>query len=214
MHLVVFYKLVKQFKPSVVILDPITNLITVGNTSEVKSILIRLIDFLQQEKITVMFTALSLPSDAAGNQEEEVSSLVDVWIALQDIELNGERNRAVYILKSRGMRSSNQVREFIISDKGIEIVELMISPKGVVVGSARKSYELEREKEKISKKRDIIRKNKEIERKKNILDGKIKRLITQFEMEKEELNRKEMEEIMIDEVRQRNRKGIIKGRKK
>lgn len=214
MHLVVFYKLVKQFKPSVVILDPITNLITVGNTSEVKSILIRLIDFLQQEKITVMFTALSLPSDAAGNQEEEVSSLVDVWIALQDIELNGERNRAVYVLKSRGMRSSNQVREFIISDKGIEIVELMIGPEGVLVGSARKSYELVREREKISKKHDIIRKNKEIERKKNILDSKIKRLITQFEMEKEDLNRKGMEEAMIDEVRERNRKEIIKGRKK
>jgi circadian clock protein KaiC len=214
MHLVVFYKLVKEFKPSTVILDPITNLITVGNTSEVKSILIRLIDFLQQEQITVMFTALSLPSDRSGNQEEEISSLVDVWIGLQDIESNGERNRGIYVLKSRGMKSSNQVREFIISDKGIEIVELVIGPDGVLVGSARKAYELDRAKEEISKKHAIARKNKEIERKKNILDSKIKRLTSQFEMDKEELNRKEMEDEMINEVKEKNRKEIMKGRKK
>jgi circadian clock protein KaiC len=214
MHLVVFYKLVKQFKPSTVILDPITNLITVGDNNQVKSILIRLIDFLQQEQITVMFTALSLSSDQNGNQEESVSSLVDVWIALQDIELNGERNRGIYVLKSRGMKCSNQVREFIISDKGIEVVELEIGPAGVLVGSARKAYELEREREEILKKHALARKNKEIERKKNILDNKIKRLTSQFEMDKEFLNNREIEDKLIEEVKEKNRKEIILGRKK
>jgi circadian clock protein KaiC len=213
MHLVVFYKLVKQFKPSIVILDPITNLITVGDNNQVKSILIRLIDFLQQEQITVMFTALSLPSDSYGNQEEGVSSLVDVWIALQDIELNGERNRGIYALKSRGMKCSNQVREFVISDEGIEVVELVIGPDGVLVGSARKAYELEQQKEAISKKQAIARKNKEIERKKNILDSKIKKLTSQFEMDKEALDNKEMEDEIIDQLREKNRKEIVKGRK-
>jgi circadian clock protein KaiC len=213
MHLLVFYKLIKQFKPSVVILDPITNLITVGNSGEVKSILIRLIDFLQQEQITVMFTALSLPSDSTGNQEEEISSLVDVWIALQDIELNGERNRGIYVLKSRGMKSSNQVREFVITDKGIEIVELVIGPDGVLVGSARKAYELERLKEELSKKHAIERKNKEIERKKIILDSQIKRLTSEFEMDKEALNSKEIEDQVIDEIKEQNRKEMMKGRK-
>lgn len=213
MHLVVFYKLIKEFKPSTVILDPITNLITVGNSSEVKSILIRLIDFLQQEQITVMFTALSLPAGSNGTQEEEVSSLVDLWIALQDIELNGERNRGIYVLKSRGMKSSNQVREFIISDEGIKVEELLIGPGGILVGSARRAYELEREKEKILKKHALDRKNKEIDRKKNILDHKIKRLTSQFESDREDLNNKVIEDELIEEVKEKNRKEIITGRK-
>ena len=213
MHLLVFYKLVKQFKPSVVILDPITNLITVGNSGEVKSILIRLIDFLQQEQITVMFTALSLPSDSTGNQEEEISSLVDVWIALQDIELNGERNRGIYVLKSRGMKSSNQVREFVITDKGIEMVEMVIGPNGVLIGSARKAYELERLKEELSRKHAIERKNKEIERRKNILDNQIRRLTSEFEMEKEALNSEEAEDRRIAQIKEEHRKEMMKGRK-
>jgi circadian clock protein KaiC len=213
MHLVVFYKLVKQFKPSVVILDPITNLITVGNSGEVKSILIRLIDFLQQEQITVMFTALSLPSDPTGNQEEEVSSLVDVWIALRDIELNGERNRGIFVLKSRGMKSSNQVREFVITDKGIEMVEMVIGPNGVLIGSARKAYELERLKEELSRKHAIERKNKEIERRKNILDNQIRRLTSEFEMEKEALNSEEAEDRRIAQIKEEHRKEMMKGRK-
>lgn len=214
MHLVVFYKLIKEFKPSAIILDPITNLVTVGNGSEVKSILIRLIDFLQQEQVTVMFTALSLPSNRTDNQEEEVSSLVDAWIALQDIELNGERNRGIYVLKSRGMKSSNQVREFLISEKGIEVVDLMIGPAGVLVGSARKAYELDRAKEEMAKKHLIARKNKEIERRKNILDSEIQRLTSQFEMDKDELKRKEIDEDMIEEIVEKNRKEMMTGRKK
>ena len=213
MHLVVFYKLIKQFQPTTVILDPITNLITVGDNSEVKSILIRLIDFLQQEKITVMFTALSLPSAVNGSQEEGVSSLVDVWIALHDIELDGERNRGIYVLKSRGMKSSNQVREFIISENGIEIKELMIGPEGVLIGSARKAYELELKKEEVLKKHAFDRKNKDLERKKNILDSKIQRLTSQYEWDKDELNNTEKELQLISEVKEKIRKEMIKGRK-
>lgn len=214
MHLVVFYKLIKQFKPTTVILDPITNLVTVGDNNEVKSILIRLIDFLQQEQITVMFTALSLPSDSSGNQEEEVSSLVDVWIALQDIELNGERNRGIYVLKSRGMKSSKQVREFIISDKGIQIEELIVGPDGILIGSAREAYELERAKEEVLKKHALERKTEQLDRKKNILDNKIKSLTSQFEWDKEEMYNNEKEQELIDEVKEKNRKEMMKGRKK
>src|SRR6185312_317217 len=122
MHLVVFYKLIKEFKPKLVILDPITNLVTVGDPSQVKSILIRLIDFLQKEEITVMFTALTFPHFVQTSADEDVASLVDTWLSVHDIEYNGERNRAIYIMKSRGMKNSNQVREFLITDNGIEIV--------------------------------------------------------------------------------------------
>ncbi|HEU5053731.1 MAG TPA: KaiC 1, partial [Hanamia sp.] len=141
------------------------------------------------------------------------SSLVDVWIALQDIELNGERNRGIYVLKSRGMKSSNQVREFVITDKGIEMVEMVIGPNGVLIGSARKAYELERLKEELSRKHAIERKNKEIERRKNILDNQIRRLTSEFEMEKEALNSEEAEDRRIAQIKEEHRKEMMKGRK-
>jgi circadian clock protein KaiC len=214
MHLVVFYKMIKEFKPSAVILDPITNLITVGDQNEVKSILIRLLDFLQQEQITVMFTALSQISNPTGNQEENISSLVDAWIAVQDIELNGERNRGIYVLKSRGMKCSNQVREFKITDEGIKVLEVMIGPDGIIIGSARDAYQLEMAKEEVLRKHAVARKNKEIDRKRTILDNKIKSLTSKFEMDKENLNSKEKEEQLAKEVAEKNRKEMMQGRKK
>ncbi|RYZ94667.1 MAG: circadian clock protein KaiC, partial [Sphingobacteriaceae bacterium] len=108
MHLVLMHNMIREFKPSVVILDPITNLVTIGSVSEVKAMLIRLIDFLQEEEITVMFTALSLNTVINEQTDEGVSSLVDAWLLVRDIEFNGERNRGLYIMKSRGMKHSNQ----------------------------------------------------------------------------------------------------------
>jgi circadian clock protein KaiC len=131
MHLVVIYKLIRQFKPQVVILDPISNLITVGDPGEVKSILIRLIDFLQHEQITVMFTALTLTNDRHSLTDENISSLVDTWLTVRDIEYSGERNRGLYIMKSRGMKNSNQIREFLITDGGIQIAKVIPGPEGV-----------------------------------------------------------------------------------
>src|SRR5262249_29048313 len=106
MHLVAIHKEIQQFKPSVVILDPITNFISIGSLSEVKNMLIRLIDFLQDEQITVMFTALTLNDMVNDKTDEAVSSLVDSWLLIKDIEYNGERNRAMYVMKSRGMKHS------------------------------------------------------------------------------------------------------------
>ena len=143
MHLVVIYKLIKQFKPKTIVLDPITNLVTVGDISEVKLILIRLIDFLQTQQITVMFTALTFSNEINGYPDEGVSSLVDAWLIVNDIEFNSERNRAVYIMKSRGMKNSNKVREFIITSKGIKLVDICTGPEGILTGSAREAYQLQ-----------------------------------------------------------------------
>jgi circadian clock protein KaiC len=140
MHLVVIYKLIKQFKPKTIVLDPITNLVTVGDVSEVKLILIRLIDFLQEEQITVMFTALTSSNESNGQPDEGVSSLVDAWLKVRDLEFNGERNRAIYIMKSRGMKNSNKVREFLITNKGIKLEDIVVGPEGVLTGSAREAY--------------------------------------------------------------------------
>jgi circadian clock protein KaiC len=214
MHLVVFYKLIKEFKPKVVILDPITNLVTVGDPSQVKSILIRLIDFLQKEQITVMFTALTFPHFLQTSVDEDVASLVDTWLSVHDIEYNGERNRAIYIMKSRGMKNSNQVREFLITDNGIEIVEVTLGPAGVLVGSAREAYKLEKNTGEALRKNAFDRKNKQIESRKTILDAKVAKLKSEFELVKDELNRIYIEEELRNEVAEKNRKQLMKMREK
>ena len=214
MHLVVFYKLITEFKPKVVILDPITNLVTVGDQSQVKSILIRLIDFLQKEQITVMFTALTFPHFMQSSAEEDVASLVDTWLSVQDIEFNGERNRALYIMKSRGMKNSNQVREFLITDNGIEIVEVTLGPNGVLVGSAREAFNLEKNTGEVLRKNAFDRKNRQIESRKTILDAKVAKLKSEFELVKEELDRIYVEEELRNEVAEKNRKQLMKMREK
>ena len=214
MHLVVFYKLIREFKPKAVILDPITNLVTVGDPSQVKSILIRLIDFLQKEQITVMFTALTFPHFMQSSADEDVASLVDTWLSVQDIEFNGERNRAIYIMKSRGMKNSNQVREFLITDNGIEIVEVTLGPNGVLVGSAREAFNLEKNTGEVLRKNAFERKNRQIESRKTILDAKVAKLKSEFELVKEELDRIYVEEELRNEVAEKNRKQLMKMREK
>ncbi len=139
MHLVVIYKMIRGFKPDAVVLDPITNLVTVGNTQEIKSMLTRLIDFLQKEQITVIFTALTLSRTNTEQTDEFLSSLIDTWITVRDIEQNGERNRGIFIMKSRGMPHSNKVREFIISSKGIKLIDAYRGDTGILIGSAREA---------------------------------------------------------------------------
>jgi circadian clock protein KaiC len=121
MHLVAMHKWIRKHQPSVVIIDPITNFINIGSVSEVKNMLVRMIDFLQEEGISVMFTALSLNTIVNEQTDEGVSSLVDAWILVRDIEFNGERNRGLYVMKSRGMKHSNQVREFVITNTGLNL---------------------------------------------------------------------------------------------
>ncbi len=208
MHLVVIYKLIKKFKPAAVILDPITNFITVGSVSEVKSMLIRLADFLQDEQITVMFTALGLNTVVSEQTDEGVSSLVDAWLLVRDIESNGERNRGLYIMKSRGMSHSNQVREFTITDEGLSLVDVYLGPDGVLTGSAREAQKL-REKTGVALREFAIsRKDKEILRRRMMLESKIASLQAEFESTEEELNKIYLEEELKQDIIERNRQEI------
>jgi circadian clock protein KaiC len=205
MHLVAMYKLIRSFKPDVIILDPITNLVTVGSISEVKSMLIRLIDYLQVEKIRVMFTALSINTVANEQTDEGVSSLVDAWLSVRDIEFNGERNRGMYIMKSRGMKHSNQVREFIITDKGLDLVEVYLGPEGVLTGSAREAQKILEETGSLLRENATGRKDREILRKRKVLEAKISSLQTEFESAEEELNKTYQEEEVIKKVSDKTR---------
>jgi circadian clock protein KaiC len=194
MHLVSIHKMVKKFRPKTVILDPITNLITIGSVGEVKSMLIRLIDFLQSEQITVLFTALSLNTIVNEQTDEGVSSLVDAWLLVRDIEANGERNRGMYIMKSRGMKHSNQVREFVITDNGLDLVDVYLGPEGVLTGSAREAQQLTEVTGVVLRSHALSRKDKEIQRKRKVLESKIESLQEEFESVQEELNKSYIEE--------------------
>jgi circadian clock protein KaiC len=118
-HLTTIYKLVKKFKPAAVVVDPITSFQSVGLLGDINAMLLRLLDHLQNEGITVMLTALN--SGTTDHIDENVSSLVDTWILVRDVEFDGERNREIFIMKSRGMKHSKEVREFVISSKGLDI---------------------------------------------------------------------------------------------
>ena len=200
MHLVAMYKLIKKFKPGVVVLDPITNLITVGSVSEVKAMLIRLIDFLQEEQITVMFTALTLNNIVNEQTDEGVSSLVDAWILVRDIEFNGERNRGMYIMKSRGMKHSNQVREFIITDKGLDLVEVYLGPDGVLTGSAREAQKLQEQTGQVLRDFAVGSRDREIMRKRKVLEAKISNLQMEFESAEDDLNKIYQQEELVKNV--------------
>ena len=190
LHLLTLRKLIKEFQPTTVIIDPISNLISVGSQQEVRSMLVRLIDMLKLNNITAMFTSLSKLSDAFSPDlaEESVSSLVDTWITVRDMEGIGERNRGIFIVKSRGMGHSNQVREFVITSEGMKLLDIELGPNGILTGNARKSNELNKKVTKIKLQNELERKDREIARKRKVLEANIAALKNEFESVEEELS--------------------------
>ena len=214
MHLIAIHKLVRKIKPQVIVLDPITNLVTVGTMSEVKAMLIRLIDFLQTQQITVLFTALTNNTVVQEQPDEGVASLVDAWLLVRDIESNGERNRGIYIMKSRGMKHSNQVREFVIRDEGVDLVNVYLGPEGVLTGSAREAQQLLQQTGVALRDHAVSRKDREIERKRTVLEAKIASLKEEFESIQDELNKSYIEEDLRKEILEKNRDQLTRRRQK
>ena len=127
MHLVSIHKEIERFDPSVVILDSVSNFVASGNTRDVNAMLIRLMDFLKTRGITSFMTFLTENgSGALEATDVGISSIIDVWLLVRDIELSGERNRGLHILKARGMRHSNQIREFILDQDGIKLIDVYL----------------------------------------------------------------------------------------
>jgi len=120
-HLVLIHKMITEFDPTVVILDPISNLMSAGTSLDASAMLLRLIDVLKSRNITAFFNHLNSGGDAVETTDVGVSSLIDTWILMRHLEVNGQRNRGLYILKSRGMNHSNQTHEFLLTDRGIEL---------------------------------------------------------------------------------------------
>ncbi len=200
MHLVVMHKAIDQFKPAIVVVDPISNLVAAASEAEVKSMLSRMIDYLKMKQITAFCTDLTSTNGSLERTEVGISSLMDTWLLLQAMEGSGERNRGLYILKSRGMAHSNQIREFILSDKGAQLRDVYVGPGGVLTGSARLAQEASDKFESLNCKQEIERKQREIERKKTAIEAQISALRTQFEDEKDQLERLISKEKQRDET--------------
>jgi circadian clock protein KaiC len=192
-HLAVIHKAIDEFNPSVVIVDPITNFLAVGDSVETKSMLTRLIDFLKTKQITATFTSLTSARNEIEDSEVGVSSLMDAWLLVKNIESNGERNRGLYILKARGIAHSNQIREFLLTNKGIELVDAYIGADGVLMGSAR-STQLARERTaEIERQQVTSRKERELRRKQELYEAQLVALKGQYESERDAILR-ELEE--------------------
>ncbi len=188
-HLAAMYKAVRDFQPRVVVVDPISNFVSAGTVGEIKAMMMRLVDFLKSGGITGLFT--SLAHDKSTEQTDlGISSLIDTWLLLRDIELNGERNRGLYILKSRGMPHSNQIREFTFSDRGLQISDVYLGPEGVLTGSSRLAQEAREQAAAVRRTEEGERTRRTLERKRAAMEAQIAALRADFEAEEEELRRR------------------------
>ncbi len=175
-HLVSIHKLVSEFHPSAVIVDPITNLMIVGDSPEVKSMLTRLIDYLKNQRITALFTSLTEGGGPVEQTEVGVSSLMDTWLLLRNVEFGAERNRLLFVLKSRGMAHSNQVREFRLSDRGIQLADVYTGPGTVLAGSARLVQEAKDRAQAATERQSLTRRRRELEQEQGLAQAQLEAL--------------------------------------
>jgi circadian clock protein KaiC len=188
-HLASIHKFIEEFKPKVVIVDPVTNLGSVASEVDVKAMLTRLLDEMKSNQTTTLFTTLTGAGGPLEQTEVGMSSLADTWLLLRDIEIGGERNRGLYILKSRGMAHSNQIREFLLTDKGVDLIDVYVGPSGVLTGSARMSQESQERDIELSHQKEIERRKLNVETKRKALEAQIAALHAQFQAEEQELKK-------------------------
>jgi circadian clock protein KaiC len=213
MHLLRMYKLVRETNARVVVVDPITSYISLGDNLEVKSMLTRLTDFFKAHQITAFFTSLTEGGNALEQSEVGISSLMDTWILLRHIESNGERNRGIWVLKSRGMAHSNQIREFVFTEHGIDLIDVYLGAAGVLTGTARAAQEAKEKAEGLRRQLDVERKQRDLEQKSKALEARMAAMREEFEAEKKELATAIIEQKQSEAVLEKNRVAMAMSRK-
>lgn len=211
-HLATFHKLIQQYKPRVVVIDPVSTLVQAGEIQSARAMITRLIDFIKAQQITAMLTSLTSGGDALERTDVEISSLVDTWLLLRDLEAGGERNRALYVLKSRGMAHSNQVREFLLTDRGVQLLDVYVGPEGVLTGSSRLSQEAREKASALQRQQETESKERERQRKRAALEARILAMRKDFEAEDEEAFRMASEEIARETTRDSDRERMARSR--
>jgi len=214
MHLLRIHKLIEKHKPQCVVIDPITNLMHGSGDKEVYSMMMRLMDFLKNSGITAIFVSLTAGGGKLESSTVGVSSLADTWILLRDIESDGERNRCIYVLKSRGMAHSNQLREFVVTAKGIKLIPPYIGPGGVLTGTARVNQEAKEKFAALQRDFEISRKQREVSRKRRALEAQAASLqaeLVTVDREAEDLtreNKKREQQAHVDQAGLAKSRGV------
>lgn len=185
MHLARMHREIERFEPAAVVLDPISSLR--GAQGEVHSALLRVIDLLKSRGITALLTNLVSGGQASDATDVGMSSLMDTWLSLVHLEANGERNRGLYILKSRGMSHSNQLREYELSHTGVHLINAYLGNAGVLTGSARVAQEATDAAEAARRIQESARRRREIERRRAAVDRQIAELRAGLEAEEDEV---------------------------
>jgi circadian clock protein KaiC len=187
MHLTQIHRIVGEFDPALVVIDPVSSLLHSGSQSGTAGMLLRLVDFLKGKAITAMMTTLTARSDTMEQSGLNISSLVDAWLLLRDIEMGGERNRGLYILKARGIAHSNQIQELQFTNHGIELRNVYLGEAGLLTGSARVAQEARDASGVLAQRQEIERKQLLLDRKRKILEAQIAALQLDLECEGKEV---------------------------
>jgi circadian clock protein KaiC len=187
MHLARMNRDIEQFEPATIIVDPISAFR--GPSTEIHATLVRLADICKTKGITAVFTSLSAVDEQMSESERSVSSLMDTWISLRDVEADGERNRILYLLKSRGMSHSKQIREYELSNDGVHLTTPYLGPEGVLTGAARMAQEA-REREADRERLEQVEQHKrQMARKRAALERQIAEMRAALEAEENELSK-------------------------
>jgi circadian clock protein KaiC len=212
MHLAMIHKIVQDFQPTVVVLDPVGSLIQAGNRRDAHMMMIRLVDFLKQRGITAFLTNLTSGGEALERTDVEISSIVDTWLFTRDIELDSERNRALYVLKSRGMAHSNQMREFLLTPHGVDLLDVYVGPDGVLTGSSRLTREAREKADALARRQDAERNQRKRIQKREALEARIAALRKEFEVEETEAEAARAEDVLREEMITDDREAISRNR--
>jgi circadian clock protein KaiC len=187
MHLSRMHRAVERFKPKVVVLDPVSSLLSVAPSGDVHGTMTRLVDYLKSAGITALLTNLTRGKSEVESTDVAISSIVDTWLLVVALESNGERNRGLYVLKARGMSHSNQIREFILTDHGIDLIDVYAGAGGVLTGSARLSQEAEERAKGLVEEQELERRQRALARLKTAFDAELAALQARFETEQADL---------------------------
>jgi circadian clock protein KaiC len=187
MHLARMQRELDRFRPAAVVVDPVTSFR--GPDGDVHALLLRMLDIVKTRGITTIFTSLTISDQRTAQSDFGLSSLMDTWASLVDIESNGERNRGLYVLKSRGMSHSNQIREYLLTGEGVKLVEAYLGVAGVLTGSARVAKEAQERMEAEQHREEVVRRRWEIASRRTGTERQIAELQAQLEAQEAELAR-------------------------
>lgn len=210
MHLAIMLREINRFKPQLVVLDPISAFTDSADIAEVQAMLLRIVDYLKSNGITAVFTHLASVEQA--QTDAGLSSIMDGWVLLLNREANGEFNRELYLLKARGISHSNQVREFVMSDSGIHLLEPYLGEDGALTGSARRNAEARARRAETERQAEVTRVQDEVTQRRRRALAQIETLNADIEADEAELKRLVTAEETYQQLSRESAAALARGR--